>query len=154
TPVAAQGPDPNNDGTTISNSTTVAWIPPAHAPANASPNDYPGGTLVWHVGDLPYDVSKAILQGPLTYKFQVTENCALLTTAGPCALNVNINGTISGVGATSTTILPPTRLVRDYGSDACAGPIYDDFELTILVSEQFTANCQLQLPPIEDGMLQ
>ena len=156
TPVAAQGPDPNSDGTTISNNTTVAWIPPAHAPAGASPNDYPGGTLVWEVGNLPYDASKAILQGTLNYKFKVTENCALLTTAGPdsCALNVNINGTISGVGATSNTILPPTRLVRVFGSGACAGPIYDDFEPKIFVSEDFTAECQLQLPPIEDGMLQ
>lgn len=136
----------------IANNTTVQWIPPTHAPSGASPDDYAGGILRWNVGALPLDPNRNVLQGTLKYKFRVTDNCALLTTAGPCALNVNINGTISGVGATSNTILPPTRLVRDYGSGACAGPIYDDFELTINISDDFKTNCSP--PPVENGMLQ
>lgn len=136
---------------TIPGNTTVNWVPPSHAPAGASSEDYPGGTLVWNIGTLPYDDTKSILQGTLKYKLKVTENCALLTSAGPCGLQVKINGKITGTGATSNTAVS-SDLVRDYGSGACAGPIYDDFESTINVSEDFKANCA---PPIlEDGMLQ
>lgn len=136
---------------TIPGNTTVNWVAPAGAPPGATPQNTPGGTLVWNIGTLPYDATKSILQGTLKYKLKVTENCALLTTAGPCGLQVKINGKITGTGATSNTAVS-SDLVRDYGSGACAGPIYDDFESTINISDDFKTNCSP--PPVENGMLQ
>lgn len=135
----------------IPNSTTVTWVKPAWAPVGATPQDYAGGTLVWNIGTLPYDPNRNVLQGSLNYKFKVTSNCALLSTAGPCGLKINVNGTISGVGATSGVAVS-ARLVRDYAAGSCSGAIYDDFESTIAVSEQFKADCAP--PPVENGMLQ
>lgn len=135
----------------IPNNTTVEWIKPAWAPSTATPQAYPGGILRWTVGNLPLDPDRNILQGTLKYKFKVTSNCALLSTAGPCGLKINVNGTISGVGATSGVAVS-ARLVRDYAAGNCSGAIYDDFESTIAVSEQFKADCAP--PPVENGMLQ
>lgn len=131
--------------------TTVNWVPPSHAPEGASPEDYPGGTLVWNIGTLPYDATKSILQGVLNYRLKVTDNCALLTSAGPCGLAVKINGTITGTGATSGTAVL-SLLAQGGNNSTCGGTVFDDFESTINVSDDFKANCA---PPIlEDGMLQ
>lgn len=135
----------------IPNSTTVTWVKPAWAPVGATPQDYAGGTLVWNIGTLPSDPNINVLQGTLKYKFKVTSNCALLSTAGPCGLKINVNGTISGEGATSGVAVS-AKLVRDYAAGSCSGAIYDDFESTIAVSEQFKADCAP--PPVENGMLQ
>lgn len=131
--------------------TTVNWLPPSHAPEGASPEDYPGGTLVWNIGTLPYDATKSILQGVLNYRLKVTDNCALLTSAGPCGLAVKINGTITGTGATSGTAVL-SALAQGGNNSTCGGVVFDDFVSTINVSDDFKANCA---PPIlEDGMLQ
>lgn len=135
----------------IPNNTTVTWKKPAWAPVGATYQDYPGGTLVWTVGTLPLDTTMAVLQGTLKYKFKVTDNCALLSTVGPCGLKINVNGTVSGVGATSGVSVS-AKLVRDYATGTCSGAIYDDFESTIAVSEAFIQNCSP--PPVENGMLQ
>lgn len=142
---------PNMGGLSIPINTTVNWVPPVGAPSGATPQNTPGGKLVWTIGTLPEDDTKSILLGILKYKLKVTENCALLATAGPCGLKVKINGKITGVGATSTTSVS-SDLVRDYGAAACAGPVYDDFESTIAVSQSFIQNCTP--PPVENGMLQ
>lgn len=135
----------------IADNTTVQWIPPAHALSGATPDEYAGGTLRWNVGALPLDPNRNVLQGTLKYKFRVTDNCAFLTTAGSCGLDIKINGTITGTGATSGSTVS-AQLVQAGGASACGDVIFDDFESTIVVSETFTANCQP--PPIEDGMLQ
>lgn len=135
----------------IPNNTYVEWIKPAWAPSTATPQHYPGGTLRWTVGNLPLDPDRDILQGTLKYKFKVTSNCALLSTAGPCGLKINVNGTISGEGATSGVAVS-ARLVRDYAAGNCSGAIYDDFESTIAVSQAFIQNCAP--PPVENDMLQ
>lgn len=135
----------------IPNNTYVEWIKPSWAPVGATPQVYPGGTLRWTVGNLPLDPNRDILQGTLKYKFKVTSNCALLSTAGPCGLKINVNGTISGVGATSGVAVS-ARLVRDYAAGNCSGAIYDDFESTIAVSQAFIQNCAP--PPVENDMLQ
>lgn len=135
----------------IPNNTYVEWIKPSWAPVGATPQVYPGGTLRWTVGNLPLDPDRDILQGTLKYKFKVTSNCALLSTAGPCGLKINVNGTISGVGATSGVAVS-ARLVRDYAAGNCSGAIYDDFESTIAVSQQFIQDCTP--PPVENDMLQ
>lgn len=147
-PVAVQG---THQSIKISNNTTAYWVPPAYAPSGASPADYAGGTLVWEIGHLPYDVSKEILQGTLNYKFKVTDNCALLTTVGPCGLSININGTVSGVGATSTTAVS-APLVKGGTSSTCGGNDFDDYESTIEVSAEFKTQCAP--PPVVDGALQ
>lgn len=135
----------------IPNNTTVEWIKPAWAPVGATPQNYPGGTLRWNVGTLPLDTTMAILQGTLKYRFKATSNCAFLSTAGPCALKINVNGTISGVGATSGVPVS-AKLVRNYAAGSCSGAIYNDFESTIAVSQAFIQSCTP--PPVEDGMLQ
>lgn len=134
----------------IPNNTSVTWIPPIGSAVGATQQNTLGGTLVWNIGDLPKDLSKSILQGTLKYKLRVTENCAFLATAGPCALKVNINGKIKGTGAISNSVIS-SDLVREYGIGACAGPIYDDFETTISVDEAFLQACNL---PIENKNLQ
>lgn len=135
----------------IPNGTTVTWEKPAWAPVGATPQDYPGGKLVWNIGTLPLDPNRDVLQGSLNYKFKTTENCALLSSAGPCGLKINVNGTITGTGATSGSIVN-SKLIREYVSGVCEGPIFTDFESTIAVSQQFIQNCAP--PPVENGMLQ
>lgn len=141
----------NHPSIKIPNNTTVTWVKPAWAPVGATPQDYAGGTLVWDIGTLPLDSTRAILQGSLNYKFKTTANCALLSTVGPCGLNINVNGTISGTGATSGSIVN-SKLIREYVSGVCEGPVFSDFESTIAVSEAFIQNCSP--PPVENGMLQ
>lgn len=128
---------------------TVAWIPPVGAPAGTTSAVTPGGTIVWNIGTLPLDATKTKLLAKLKYRFKVSDNCILLTT-NVCGLEVRINGKISGTGATSQTPVG-SDLVRDYGNDACAGPVYDDFMSTITVSADFLQNCN---PPVENGVMQ
>lgn len=135
----------------IPNSTTVTWVKPTWAPVGATPQDYAGGTLVWNIGTLPLDPNRNVLQGSLNYKFKTTTNCALLSTAGLCGLKINVNGTISGTGATSGSTVS-SKLIREYANGVCQGPIFTDFESAIAVSEQFKADCAP--PPVENGMLQ
>ncbi|UUV22314.1 hypothetical protein [Paenimyroides aestuarii] len=143
---------PGTDSTIkISNNTTVTWQKPAWAPVGATPQNYPGGTLIWDVGTLPLDTSMAILQGSLKYKLKTTSNCAFLSTVGPCGLSIHVNGTVSGVGATSGTTVT-SRLVSSYSIGSCEGADYDDFVSTINVSQAFIQSCAP--PPVENGMLQ
>jgi hypothetical protein len=135
----------------IPNNTTVTWVRPAHAPLGATPDLYPGGTLVWNIGTLPYDATKEILQGTLNYRLKVTENCALLTSESSCGLEVKINGTITGTGATSGTAVT-AQLAKGGTASPCGGVSYDDYESTINVSEDFKTNCAP--PTLEDGALQ
>lgn len=128
---------------------TVDWIPPVGAPAGTTSAVTPGGTIVWNIGTLPLDATRTKLLAQLKYRFKVSNNCILLTT-NVCGLEVRINGKISGTGATSRTEVG-SDLVRDYGNDACAGPVYDDFMSTITVSADFLQNCN---PPVENGVMQ
>ncbi|WP_270088636.1 hypothetical protein [Sphingobacterium sp. SYP-B4668] len=141
----------SNNSIRIPENTTVTWVPPAGAPSGATSATTPGGKLVWDIGILPKDDSKSILQGFLKYRFKVSDNCVLLTSAsGPCGLEVKINGKISGTGATSGTAVS-SDLVRDYGNGVCAGPVYDDFTSTISISADYIEGCN---PPVENGMRQ
>lgn len=140
----------SNSTIKIPSNTTVTWTPPVGSAPGATPQNTLGGTLVWNIGDLPKDLSKSILQGTLKYKLKVTANCAFLATAGPCALQVSLNGKITGKGATSNSVVS-SDLVREYGIGACAGPIYDDFKTTITVDEAFLQACNL---PVDNKNLQ
>lgn len=128
---------------------SVKWIPPTGG--TNDPTKTAGGTIVWDIGKLPLDqkVDKNTILAKLKYYFKVSDNCVLLST-NVCGLEVRINGKISGVGATSKTEVG-SDLVRDYGSGACAGPVYDDFMSTITLGVDFLQNCN---PPVEDGVMQ
>lgn len=128
---------------------TVSWVPPVGAPEGATSANTAGGTIVWNIGNLPLDANKEKVLARLRYRFKVSENCILLST-NVCGLEVQINGKISGIGATSNTKVG-SDLVRDYGDGACAGPVYDDFISTISLSEAFLQNCN---PPVEDKVMQ
>ncbi|WP_286409557.1 hypothetical protein [Myroides marinus] len=128
---------------------SVKWIPPTGG--TNDPTKTAGGTIVWDIGKLPLDqkADKNTILAKLKYYFKVSDNCVLLST-NVCGLEVRINGKISGVGATSQEKVG-SDLVRDYGSGACAGPVYDDFMSTITLGVDFLQNCN---PPVEDGVMQ
>lgn len=133
------------------NGGTISWEPPPGAPAGSTSTDVTGGKLVWDAGTMPYhEHDPERLLGHITYKFKVTEDCALLAllylTADECALTGNINGRISGTGAISQSDMN-IPLVSGYTTGACAGPIYSDFELFINV-EDYLETCQ-----VDDGAL-
>ncbi|WP_353102109.1 hypothetical protein [Myroides odoratus] len=127
----------------------VDWLPPIGG--TDDPNVTAGGTIVWDIGVLPLDqrADKSTLLAKLKYYFKVSDNCVLLST-NVCGLEVRINGKISGTGVTSGTNVS-SELVRDYGSGACAGPVYDDFMSTISLSVDFLQNCN---PPVENNVMQ
>lgn len=128
---------------------SVKWIPPTGG--TNDPTKTAGGTIVWDIGKLPLDqkADKNTILAKLKYYFKVSDNCVLLST-NVCGLEVRINGKISGVGATSQEKVG-SDLVRDYGSGACAGPVYDDFMSTITLGVDFLQNCN---PPVEDEVMQ
>ncbi|TDQ76046.1 hypothetical protein [Sphingobacterium yanglingense] len=127
----------------------VTWVPPLGA--SNDPNITAGGKIIWTIGNLPKDVTKQQLLATLKYRFRVSDNCTLLTSAnGPCGLEVKINGKISGTGATSGTAVS-SDLVRDYGNGKCNGPVYDDFISTITISADYIEGCD---PPVENGIRQ
>ncbi|WP_353119678.1 hypothetical protein [Myroides odoratus] len=128
---------------------TVSWVPPVGG--TNDPNVTAGGTIVWNIGTLPLDqrADKKTLLAKLKYFFKVSNNCVLLST-NICGLEIRINGKISGTGATSRTEVG-SDLVRDYGNDACAGPVYDDFMSTITLTSDFLQNCN---PPVENNVMQ
>lgn len=128
---------------------SVRWVSPVEGATD--PAVTAGGTIVWDIGVLPLDqrADKSTLLAKLKYYFKVSDNCVLLST-NVCGLEVRINGKISGTGATSRTNVS-SELVRDYGSGACAGPVYDDFMSTISLSVDFLQNCN---PPVENNVMQ
>lgn len=128
---------------------SVRWVSPVEGATD--PAVTAGGTIVWDIGVLPLDqrADKSTLLAKLKYYFKVSDNCVLLST-NVCGLEVRINGKISGTGVTSGTNVS-SELVRDYGSGACAGPVYDDFMSTISLSVDFLQNCN---PPVENNVMQ
>lgn len=133
-----------------SNGTGVTWVPPVGG--TNDPSVTAGGKIVWNIGTLPLDTStnKNTILAKLKYRFKVSTDCILLSTAGDCGLEVRINGKISGTGVTSGSTVN-SALVRDYGSGTCAGPVYDDFRSKISLSQEFLQNCN---PPVENGVMQ
>lgn len=116
---------------------TFSWQPPAGGSSNSVIT--PGGTLVWNVGNLPLTQNRDQLLAQLKYSLKASEDCVLLSTT-TCSLDVNINGNVSGVGAISRETTT-SKLIRGYGSETCAGPVYSDFKMTIVPSASFLQNC-------------
>lgn len=139
------------NGASISNGLlangSVSWRPPLGGSNDSSVTS--GGTIIWNIGNLPEDKTKEILLAQLKYRLKVSNNCVLLST-NVCGLGIKINGKLSGIGATSQTKVS-SKLVRDYGNGACAGPVYDDFESIIKISTAFKQKCN---PPVENEIMQ
>lgn len=128
-----QSADPSRPGQApqIAANTSVQWRHPDGSLSNG-PAAVAGGTIVWTIGNIPLSsADKNKILGTLNYRLKVTDNCTVLTTgAGGCGLEIPINGTVTGIGATSTNLVNNT-LVKEYGTGNCAGPIYNDFLVTI-----------------------
>ena len=138
----------NYGPTLIPSGTQAVWSHPSGA---TDPSTTPGGVLTWYIGEVE-NSNQENPQGALKYRFKVSDNCALLlSTVGECGLGVGINGTISGEGKYSNLELL-SKFIKEYEEFPCEGrPIYDDFEFTIDIDDDFRASCT---PPIEDGARQ
>lgn len=115
---------------------SVTWI----HPFGTDPNVTPGGTLIWNIGNLPKPADPKQLLAKLQYTLRVTEDCTLLTTSGPCGLMINLDGTFEGQGALSGSNVS-TGFVVGYNQNCGNTPIRNPYQMTIVPSTAFLANC-------------
>ncbi|WP_162304870.1 hypothetical protein [Sphingobacterium olei] len=113
--------------------TTIGWTAPVGALPGATPQTTPGGTLAWNVGTIPLSTNTETILHTLKYNVRVTNDCILLNTGGLCALQINVDGNFTGLGANSNTPAN-TGLVSGYNADCANTPIYGPFKSTIDVS--------------------
>ncbi|MBB4119051.1 hypothetical protein GGR32_001342 [Mesonia hippocampi] len=124
--------------TTYITGSSYYWENPITNSPSTDFTTIPGGKIIWEIGDIPLASDLTTILGSFIYKIKVTENCTILTTgAGGCGLEIPINGGVTGEGLTSGNLLE-ANLISDYGSGACAGPVYEDFETYINVNN---VNC-------------
>ena len=84
------------------------------------PNIGPNGSIVWNLGTLPVPANPDVVLAEISFSLTVTTDCTVLGDPD-FDPNVSVNGTISGVGATSN-ISFTTALIQGYLTDGlCEG---------------------------------
>lgn len=88
------------------------------------------GKIVWDIGTLPLPNNKDDVLATLTYKIQVTKNCAILSNSN-CVMFA-VNGTTEGVGAQTGIPFKFNRFVSGFNTGECADvPLYEPFDVII-----------------------
>ncbi|OEK08391.1 hypothetical protein A8C32_02770 [Flavivirga aquatica] len=78
------------------------------------------GAIVWNIGTLPLPANPDTVLADISFKFTVTTNCSILSNPS-FDPNVSVNGTVSGIGATSN-IPFDFQLIQGYESTgSCIG---------------------------------
>ncbi|MFN5621376.1 MAG: hypothetical protein ACK478_08745, partial [Flavobacteriales bacterium] len=107
------------------------------------------GTLVWDFGTLPVPADEDDVLGEITFTLQVSEDCELFRNFNCAAPTVEIDGTISGVGANTGIAVEDQRFYVGFSAtDGCSTePINGPFTININSADWVTANC-----PAGDGV--
>jgi len=126
---------------------SITWQPPVGGTAIST--NTAGGKIIWTIGEVPLNTNREALLGKLKYTLRVSANCTILTT-NTCGLDINLNGTISGIGKNSQSTVK-TRFISGYDTEVCKGPIYADFKTKITLSASFLQQCAAD---IENDALQ
>jgi hypothetical protein len=99
------------------------------------------GSIVWNVGDLPMPAAPNTVLAQLVYSLSATEDCLLLSNEN-CGNNIEVNGTITGIGAVTSTSLSEAFISGFQQSGQCSGlPITAPLTVAIDAAEFVVANC-------------
>ena len=108
-------------------------------------NEGANGSIIWEMGTLPViPPPDDDLLGVLDFSFTVTTDCATLALVvnEDCTLAVDVDGTISGVGAISGNELAGASFITGYDTGECEDlPIYEPVSLEIDALEYVENNC-------------
>ena len=101
------------------------------------------GTIIWDFGTMPLPIDPSTVYGELTFVLKATSNCVILINEN-CTPKITIDGSISGVGATSQISFSNTDFITGYIMDGdCIGePINEPVEIEIDMEEYVLANCE------------
>ena len=101
------------------------------------------GTIIWDFGTMPLPADPSTVYGELTFVLKATSNCVILINEN-CTPKITIDGSISGVGATSQISFSNTDFITGYIMDGdCIGePINEPVEIEIDMEEYVLANCE------------
>jgi hypothetical protein len=99
------------------------------------------GSIVWNIGDLPLPSSPTTVLAQLNYTLNATEECLLLSNAN-CESTIEVNGTITGLGAVTNSSLSETFISGFQQSGNCAGlPITTPVQVLIDGAAFVEENC-------------
>jgi hypothetical protein len=107
-------------------------------------NEGANGSIVWDMGTLPLVEAPDDLLAVLEFSFEVTKDCATLALVvnEDCKLAVDVDGTISGVGAISGNELAGASFITGYDTGDCEDvPIYEPVSLEIDALAYVEAHC-------------
>jgi gliding motility-associated-like protein len=101
------------------------------------------GSIVWNFGTLPLPANPNTLLAKLTFKLKASTDCTILNNTS-CGNAIVVNGTSSGVGATTGIAFNGTKLIQGYTSNGgCTGqPIAASLSINIDGANYAAANCQ------------
>ncbi len=107
-------------------------------------NEGANGSIIWEMGTLPLVEAPDDLLAVLDFSFEVTKDCATLALVvnDDCTLSVDVDGTISGVGAISGNELAGASFITGYDTGVCEDlPIYEPVSLEIDALQYVEDNC-------------
>jgi len=101
------------------------------------------GTLIWDFGTLPLPSNPNTVLGELTFTLKVTEDCELYRNFNCSAPSVQIDGTISGIGANTGITVDDQPFYVGYSNvgGCTTEPLLGPFNIDINSAAWVTANC-------------
>jgi hypothetical protein len=120
-----------------------------YPPASSSSTPYvdlslgANGTLVWDFGTLPVPANPNQVLAEISFTVAVSEDCELYRNFNCSAPSVDIDGTITGVGANTGILVNDQPFYVGYSeADGCSTvPITGPFEIEINSADWVTDNC-------------
>jgi uncharacterized repeat protein (TIGR01451 family) len=127
----------------------------AFSPATSSTSPFvdatlgANGTLVWNFGTLPVPTNPNQVLGEVVFTLRVSQDCELYRNFNCAAPSVDIDGTISGVGANTNIAVNDQPFYVGFSPvDGCSTvPVTGPFEIAINSTAWVAANC-----PAGDGV--
>ncbi len=121
------------------------YFTPLPTPNNITFNPTLGatGSIVWDFGTLPLPANPNTLLASLTFKLRATTDCSILSNSS-CGNTILVNGTSSGVGAITGTVLNNKSFIQGYTQNgSCSGePITQSIGMNIDATNYVATNCQ------------
>ncbi|MFC6877624.1 hypothetical protein ACFQFB_10910, partial [Flavobacterium myungsuense] len=101
------------------------------------------GSIVWDFGRLPYPANPNTLLAKLSFKIKATLDCQILSNVS-CGTTIFVEGTASGIGATTRIAFTGTKLIQGYTANgSCLGqPIAQALSIGINGASYVASNCQ------------
>lgn len=110
-----------------------------------NPSQGATGSIFWDIGPLPLPSNPETLLASMTYTFEVTTDCFILSNPN-CDPTVIVDGSAQGIGGTSGHIFSDLPFINGYVMNGiCIGePITDNIMVAIDRDAYISANCQPQ----------